>query len=212
MAPDRVTSGSEIAVGVDAGGTNIKAVAIDEAGAELARCTLPTPEGREELVAAVARAIADLQRAADGIALHVGLAAPGLAARDGRSIVWMRGRMEAVQGLDWTEALGGESQVRVLNDAHAAIVGEAWLGAAKGCANVVLLTLGTGIGGGVMVDGNLLQGRLGRAGHLGHISLDIDGPPDICRCRCGPTSRALWSWPRPLQRPSSHPASHDLVP
>ena len=57
--------------------------------------------------------------------------------------------------------------------------GESWLGAAKGASNVVLLTLGTGVGGAAMVDGHILHGHLGRAGHLGHVSLNPDGPPDI---------------------------------
>jgi glucokinase len=61
------------------------------------------------------------------------------------------------------------------------LLGEAWLGAARGFSNVFLLTLGTGVGGAAMVDGRLLKGRLGRAGHIGHSSLDIDGPRDICR-------------------------------
>jgi glucokinase len=58
-------------------------------------------------------------------------------------------------------------------------LGEVWLGAAKGFRNVIMLTLGTGVGGAAMVDGQLLRGHLGRAGHLGHSCLDIDGPPDV---------------------------------
>jgi glucokinase len=69
--------------------------------------------------------------------------------------------------------------VRVVNDAQAALLGEVHYGAAAGCANVIMLTLGTGVGGAAMVDGRLLRGHLGRAGHLGHISLDPNGQPDI---------------------------------
>jgi glucokinase len=69
--------------------------------------------------------------------------------------------------------------VRVLNDAHAATVAEAWIGAAQGAQHAVMLTLGTGVGGGVIVDGRLLQGATGRAGHLGHVSIEQDGSPDI---------------------------------
>src|SRR5207237_7988665 len=68
--------------------------------------------------------------------------------------------------------------VPVLNDAHAALLGEAWVGAARGFQNGSMLTLGTGVGGAAMVDGRLLRGQIGRAGHLGHSSLDPDGPPD----------------------------------
>ena len=71
--------------------------------------------------------------------------------------------------------------VPVLNDAHAALLGEVWQGAARGCENVIMLTLGTGVGGAAMVDGRLLRGCTGKAGHLGHATLDMEGPPDICK-------------------------------
>jgi len=79
----------------------------------------------------------------------------------------------------WTAALGASTPVRVLNDAHAALLGEAWTGAAAGCAEVVLLTLGTGVGGAILSGGRLVLGATGRAGHWGHVSLDPDGPPSI---------------------------------
>jgi glucokinase len=109
----------------------------------------------------------------------VGLSAPGLAASDGRSIAHMPGRLQGLEGLDWTKYLESAMTVPVLNDGHAALLGEVWLGAAKGFRNVIMLTLGTGVGGAAMVDGQLLRGHLGRAGHLGHSCLDIDGPPDV---------------------------------
>ena len=72
-----------------------------------------------------------------------------------------------------------QREVRVLNDAHAALLGEVWQGAGKGLRDVVLLTIGTGVGGAVVSDGRLLRGHMGRAGHLGHISLDPHGDLDI---------------------------------
>ena len=89
----------------------------------------------------------------------------------------MPGRMEGLAGFDWPAFL--QREVRVLNDAHAALLGEIWQGAAKGLRDVVLLTLGTGVGGAVVSDGRLLRGHIGRAGHLGHVSLDPHGAPDI---------------------------------
>jgi glucokinase len=85
--------------------------------------------------------------------------------------------MQSVEGLDWHRRLGRETWV--LNDAHAAAVAEAWIGAARGVSHAVLLTLGTGVGGGVILDGRLFPGATGRAGHLGHITLNCDGAPDI---------------------------------
>jgi glucokinase len=171
------------AIGIDIGGTNIKRVAVTEAGTELSRVTAPTEDAVEAQAVWIARVreqIAQMTQAQGAPPARIGIASPGLAAPDGRSIAWMQGRMEAVQGLDWTEALVELGQtVPVLNDAHAALLGEAWLGAAAGCRNVILLTLGTGVGGGVLAEGRLLQGHIGRGGHLGHISLDPDGALDI---------------------------------
>ena len=64
-----------------------------------------------------------------------------------------------------------EREVPVLNDAHAALLGEVWQGAAKGARDAILLTLGTGVGGAILSDGRLLKGSFGRAGHLGHVSV-----------------------------------------
>ena len=109
----------------------------------------------------------------------LGVAAPGLAAPDAGSIAWMPGRLPGLEGLNWREWLGLRPHVPVFNDAQAALLGESWLGAAKGAKNIVLLTLGTGVGGAAIVDGHLLRGHLGRAGHVGHVSLNPDGPLDI---------------------------------
>lgn len=108
-----------------------------------------------------------------------GLSAPGLAAADQKSIAHMPGRLEGLVGLNWTEYLATDKIIPVLNDAQAAAMGEAWLGAAHGLHDVVLITLGTGVGGAVLTGGLPLKGRLGRAGHLGHLSLDPEGDLDI---------------------------------
>jgi glucokinase len=89
----------------------------------------------------------------------------------------MPGRLQGLENLDWSNYL--KAPVRVLNDAHAALLGEAWLGAVAGKRNVFLLTLGTGVGGAILSDGQLLRGTIGRAGHLGHITMNPGGAPDI---------------------------------
>jgi glucokinase len=109
----------------------------------------------------------------------LGLAAPGLAARDGLSIANMQGRLQGLEGLVWKDLLETSRPVPVLNDAHAALLGEAWKGAAAGYRHAVLLTLGTGVGGAILADGRLFKGHNGRAGHFGHLCLNPDGPPDI---------------------------------
>lgn len=169
-----------VAIGLDLGGTSVKGIAARGTdGAELARHTtafdLSVPGAFREAVRTTLLALEQsLGRPAD----HVGLSAPGLAAADGRSIAFMPGRFDGLVGLDWGGALG-RAVVPVLNDAHAALLGEVWRGAARGTRDVFLLTLGTGVGGAAMVDGRLLRGHSGKAGHLGHISLDPLAPPDI---------------------------------
>jgi glucokinase len=167
------------AIGIDVGGTNIKMVAVSQQGDLLFLAEQRTTDERADWAARIRDQIARIEAEQRAPAHWIGLAAPGLAARDGRSIAWMQGRMDAIQGLDWTDYLGVGQAVPVLNDAHAALLGEAWRGAAADCPNVVMLTLGTGVGGGALVDGHLLRGNIGRAGHLGHLCLDPDAAPDI---------------------------------
>jgi glucokinase len=167
------------AAGIDLGGTHLKLVAVTGAGEELRRHAESTADGRAAWRERIRGRLAMLEAELGAPPAWVGVAAPGLAARDGRSIAWMQGRLEPLQGLDWTRFLELGCPVPVVNDAHAALLGEAWLGAAEGRRDVVLLTLGTGVGGGALVDGRLLLGHVGRAGHLGHVALDPDGPPDI---------------------------------
>jgi glucokinase len=161
--------GHEHAVGIDIGATNVKSVAMRDDGEVERSLTVPL-EGSSvlEVVRSVLKRLGDHPR--------VGIAAPGIVRPGTRSIWWMQGRLEEVQGLDWSGALGRD--VPVLNDAHAALLGEMLSGGVVSL-NVVMLTLGTGVGGAAIVDGNPLRGHLGRAGHLGHICLDPSGSPDI---------------------------------
>ncbi|WP_200761117.1 ROK family protein [Poriferisphaera corsica] len=174
-----------VSIGIDIGGTNIKAVCVDDAGVVLERLNAPSCDDVDQLTKRVIDIVNRLDERGesdDGVRrVSVGISSPGLVARDHRSIRWMRGRLEAVEGLDWSEVLGRD--VFVLNDAHAATMGEAWVGAASDRDDVVLLTLGTGVGGGVIMNGRLLEGAIGRAGHLGHICMDVDGERDIVKMR-----------------------------
>lgn len=174
------TGGSMICAGIDIGGTQIKAAAFDDEGRVVAQ-VLASGEalcgnGWRESVRA---ALSDLEKECGRPLERAGIAAPGLPSRDGRSIRDMPGRLAGLVGLNWTEFLSRRIPVPVLNDAQAALLGEVWCGAAKGAQDCVMLTLGTGVGGAAMSGGRLLTGHLGRAGHLGHISLDPEGRPDI---------------------------------
>ncbi|MFM1770401.1 MAG: hypothetical protein RJA22_2930 [Verrucomicrobiota bacterium] len=167
-------------LGLDLGGSSVKGVAVTPEGQTLGSAQMDfepaTPGDWSRAVRLLAARLHD----AHGPPARIGAAAPGLAAPDGRSIAFMPGRLAGLEGLDWTPFLGSTTPVPVLNDAQAALLGEAWLGAARGFRHALLITLGTGVGGAILADGRLLRGAFGKAGHLGHLCLDPDGPPDLC--------------------------------
>jgi glucokinase len=161
---------SETAIGIDVGATNTKIVHVDRTGRILADMHFPTDADWPARIPLEAARFAD--------ACAAGVAAPGIASPDGETIWWMFGKMAGLVDFDWPRAMS-RPRVPVLNDAQAALLGEAWLGAARGTHNAIMLTLGTGVGGAIMSDGRLLRGHLGRAGHLGHITIDATGKNDI---------------------------------
>ena len=156
-------------IGIDIGGTQIKMGAFSSDGKMLTRWTSETGDRPTAGVPAFAETVRQMLRETGAPETCVGIAAPGVAAKDGRSIAYQPGKMHGIEGFDWGAFL--EREVPVLNDAHAALLGEVWQGAAKGAKDAILLTLGTGVGGAILSDGRLLKGSFGRAGHLGHVSV-----------------------------------------
>src|SRR5215467_14407012 len=156
------------AIGLDLGGTNIKGLGVTSSGKVLVEKRSSTEStGGRAWVKNVDKVLTELlSTAAVGSDAVVGLAAPGLAAADHRSIAFMPERLPGLEKLDWQKHFRHSSTVPVLNDAHAALLGEVWRGAARHCRNVLLLTLGTGVGGAAIIDGRLLHGHIGRAGHF----------------------------------------------
>jgi glucokinase len=167
-------------IGIDLGGTRVKAAALQTDGQILWKdlqtfdqeTALSWAQGIQDLIARVETQFGKP-------AGRIGLAAPGLVNKSGTTIAHMPGRLRGLENFDWKSFLNCPAPVQVTNDAHAALLGEHWIGAAKGYENVLLLTLGTGVGGAVLSDGKLLKGTIGRAGHLGHISLNPQGQKDV---------------------------------
>ncbi len=171
----------EYYIGIDLGGSSVKAVAVTPEGETLSKQNVDFDTAEKMHWAnCVAAIIQDFESEGGSPATGIGLSAPGLVGPNPRAVTCMPGRLEGLVGLDWTEFLKRDRIVPVMNDGHAAIMGEAWLGAGRGCQNLFMLTLGTGVGGAAIANGKLLLGHLGRGGHLGHISLDPEGEPDIC--------------------------------
>ena len=176
----RIISYMNYAIGIDLGGTNVKAIAVNPNGRVLAEVSAPTGNGsKQQWQKAVRLAVTRIRAKTSSSPFWIGMAAPGLPAQDQSSMAFLPERLPGLEGLDWREFFSFERSVPVLNDAQAALLGEVWLGTARKSRNAIMLTLGTGVGGAAMVDGRLLCGHLGRAGHLGHISLNPAGQLDI---------------------------------
>lgn len=174
------------AIGIDLGGTEVKGIALTYPdGKILAQEQRPTQDGAfEGKIPVFAKHVADLvARFEDGVGeaiTCIGLSAPGLATPEGDAIGFIPQRMVGLENLHWQSLLKRSHPIRVLNDAHAALLGEIWLGAAKDLRDVVMYTLGTGVGGAIVSGGHLLQGHYRRAGHLGHMTVHFKGDPDTC--------------------------------
>ena len=165
-------------IGVDLGGTAIKLGRFSQAGVLLAELEVPTPQPAMPgaVTMAIAEAIGQLdpQRRAD----RVGIGHPGPAdsrCRVARLAINLPGWRE-VPLADWLEPLL-ERRVTCANDANCAAIGEHWQGAARGARDVLLLTLGTGVGGAVLLGGELFTGAHGAASEPGLIGIEPDGPP-----------------------------------
>lgn len=164
---------SDLSIGVDLGCTNIKGVLLDATGNVLAESRQNTHEQDDGYwKPAVADMIIGLEAKAGNKVSHVGIAAPGLANEKNSCITFMPGRLPGLENFEWTPFTGRE--IHVLNDGHAALIAEASFGAAKDCRHAVLYSLGTGVGGAILIDGKLYQGSFQMAGHLGHTTVDAN--------------------------------------
>jgi glucokinase len=169
-------------IGIDVGGTKVLGVALDDAGALLADYRSPTPAGGAALVEAAALVVEAIGGVTDTRPAGVGVGVAGLVSRSG---VLVHGpNLGNTRNLE----LAGELRdrlpglpVMVDNDATCAAAGEQAAGAARGAAEVVVITLGTGIGGGVVTGGRVLRGAHGFGGEIGHMIVDPGGPA----CPCG---------------------------
>ena len=182
---------SDLALAVDIGGTKMAAGLVDREGSLVERSAVPThpeavaagPEGAELLWEHLTGLVKEVSVAADpGHRLVVcGAGCGGPMSRGGEEVsplniaAWrsfpLRRRLAELTGLP----------TFVDNDAKALALGEGWVGAAEGCDDFIAMVVSTGVGGGIVLDGRLLDGRVGNAGHIGHVIVVPDGRA----CRCG---------------------------
>jgi glucokinase len=190
---------ADVAFGIDIGGTKVLGVALGPSEGVLVEARVATPGGPvrgDDVGRGVARAVAEVVAqldaavappAGDAPAPAIGVGVPGMVDRAGR--LRFSPNLPQAHGVDWhvllSEHLPGR-RILIENDANLAALAEHRLGAAQGYDHVLTVTLGTGIGGALIVDGRLRVGRHGYAGEIGHLVVDPAGPP----CPCG--RRGCW--------------------
>ncbi len=175
----------EYSIGVDLGGTNLRAAAISSGGEVLDKISGKTElsSGRDVVIADIVQAIVSLRdrRSADRLA-GVGIGVPGFIEIE-KGIIVGSNNLPEFEGFPVRDEIERHlgTQVILENDANAAALGEKWMGAGRDVSDLVLLTLGTGIGGGIISNGRVLHGFVGMAGELGHMTVNPTGNP----CGCG---------------------------
>lgn len=169
------------AIGVDLGGTNIKAALVSEEGHFLKKKTIKTAvnQGKEKIAQKIADLVKELAEGHEGV--KVGIGSPGSIDRQGGIVRFSPNLPDWIDfplGRSVTDLSGFETFIE--NDAKAAALGEKWFGEGRGSENFIVLTLGTGVGGGAITKGHLVIGGFGIGGELGHLCVDPYGP--LCGC------------------------------
>ena len=174
-------------IGIDLGGTNIAVGIVNENNEIILKGSVPTGAEREitfvidDMASLCKKLIADAGLTANDIA-RIGVASPGTVNPETGEVVYANNlRMKHVPLAKMLTERTGISEIHLANDADAAALGEAVAGAAKGAKNSVMITLGTGVGGGIIIDGKIYSGFNHAGGELGHIVIEKDGRP----CTCG---------------------------
>lgn len=177
--------GREYMIGIDLGGTNIKGALVDSRGNMIKKQQTATlaNAGPAAVAGRISRVIASLsaEAAGDGSTIRgIGIGVPGQPDKEKGSVVF-------APNLHWryvplVQYLRRETELPVFleNDANVAALGEKWRGAGQGSVNMIMITIGTGIGGGIIINDRLYSGTNGSAGEIGHTVIDPDGP--VCSC------------------------------
>ena len=174
------------AIGVDLGGTNLRVAVVDDAGKLLEKLTTGTQvsRGRERVITEMC---ADIQQLAKkfksaGSLMGIGLGVPGIFDLH-TGYLHESPNLPGWDNYPVREEIEQRLGTRVVleNDANAAAMGEKWLGTGRDYDSMCMITLGTGVGGGIVLNGRVWHGMTGMAGELGHTTIELDGP----QCGCG---------------------------
>ena len=178
---------SGYSIGVDLGGTNLRVAAVDAHGSLLERASAPVDyqHGPERVVDEIVSVIRQICSPLPQHKLYgVGIGVPGFIDIE-TGVILAAANLPGFTGFPVREEIQNRLGTAIVleNDANAASLGEMWMGAGRGLEDLILLTLGTGIGGGIISGGKILHGFLGMAGEIGHMTVYPDGIP----CGCGNT-------------------------
>lgn len=181
-----------LSLGIDLGGTKILTAVATAQGRMLSRdhSVTPATKGQEAVVQSILESIGRALEQA-GIAAPqlsaIGVGAPGLSNPE-TGILFTSPNLPGWRDVPLRDIIEKElgKKAFLINDANAAALGELYFGAAKGAHHFIYITISTGIGGGIIVDGEVYTGSIGTAGEVGHMTIDDDGPP----CNCG--NRGCW--------------------
>jgi glucokinase len=168
-------------LGIDLGGTNVKGVVLDDDYTVLFQHTVSTYNTEhDDWKESIKDLIRQLEKECHKEFNYVGISAPGIPNSANTMIAYMPGRLNGLEFFDWQPYLS--KLTYVLNDANAALLAESRVGslAEKGTKHAIMITLGTGMGGAIMIDRKIYTGMGQKGGHLGHITIDVnDSTPGI---------------------------------
>ena len=173
--------------GIDIGGTTVKMGLFDEKGDMLEKWEIVTRKENNgenilpDIVKSIKEKNTEKSIETDDI-LGIGMGVPGPITEDGRVVKCANLGWGIFSVADEMSKLTGVEKVKVGNDANVAALGEQWRGGGRGFDNIVMVTLGTGVGGGIIMDGKILTGENGAAGEIGHITVN---PKETLTCGCG---------------------------
>jgi glucokinase len=171
------------AVGVDVGGSHIAAGLMERDGRVVRQAQVPTPRGGSDaIIAAIVRLVAEVTTGAEPAQVAgIGIGLPAQVDFVNQSVEWCTNLPLAGVDVRALVASGTGHDVTLDNDGHCAGIGELRFGAAKRVRDCVMITLGTGVGGALLLDGEPYRGARGLAGEIGHMVVRLDGAP----CPCG---------------------------
>lgn len=172
-------------IGVDVGGTSIKIGMFSHTGELLEKWEIPTrvdeDEDTDRILPDIAESIEKKRAEKNGNIVGIGLGIPGPVTNDGVVLKCANIHWPVFNVKEKLFDLTGVANIRVGNDANVAALGEMWKGGGRGYDSIVMVTLGTGVGGGVILGGKILTGTKGAAGEIGHLTVEY-GEEETCNC------------------------------